>query len=658
MRAGFGLGDAAVADEVSIVWPHGFTSVLTAAAVDRMISIVESTWIQPNSPVAALNGGIVLSSRVPLALQWQWYFEGVRMSGQTNKQLALTNLTSAAEGRYSLVSTTSSGLATNMVYLRVIRQFSLITEGNPLAQTLNTGGVVPLDGDEDGLLDLYVQNSSLTNKTKWLSGFLHNEGEGRFVEVTGSGATGGSGGLGPTVADYDNDGHVDLYVPRFGAAQPDLFRGDGKGGFSVVTNQPFSTGKNEDLEAQWTDFNRDGLLDLFISGGPNNPQKLKIFRNTGDGGFQPLNAAQAGNVLGSSGGFATATVLDYDMDGAPDIVASRDWSIVAYHNDGKGILNLTTVPGLTGFGADLGYMAWADYDNDGFPDVFVGPALSNTGATLYRNVQGKKFSPVSKAWGTKTLGTWGSGIWGDYDNDGFLDLLVVMFSGASELLRNRGDGTFEATGFVLPDPAYNGGMWVDYDNNGTLDLVLGGGAAYDVQVDGLSRVYRNAGNGNHWLKCRLRGTISNRDGVGAKVWVTATIGRRTFTQMREISSSILSGCTPLLAHFGLGDSTNAIQVRIDWPSGVVQELTNVQADQSLTIVEPRPWMISARLVGGSVQLNCVGAAGSRMTLEESTDLRAWVGLKDLTMDSAGAATVLIPVDGTGSLLFFRIRQAP
>jgi hypothetical protein len=274
--------------------------------------------------------------------------------------------------------------------------------------------------------------------------------------------------------------------------------------------------------------------------------------------------------------------------------------------------------------------AWGDYDNDGWQDLFV-TTVQGQVDTLYHNIGEGSFEVVAGPPGGIGYSTAGTA-WGDYDNDGYLDLITV---GTDQyfLFRNKRDGTFERITTSPPNVAghHQSCAWADYDNDGFLDLFVANGNAGGNERDAL---YRNEGNGNAWLHVRLVGTASNRSAIGAKVRLRATIWGKTMWQMREIATGDgFSGQNDLRAHFGLGDATNVTTLRIEWPSGIVQELSNVAANQILTLTEP------AQLVPlgcREFQIRCW--KGMRFEVEKSHDLQTW--------DSLGTVTNL-----TGTLTF-------
>jgi hypothetical protein len=221
--------------------------------------------------------------------------------------------------------------------------------------------------------------------------------------------------------------------------------------------------------------------------------------------------------------------------------------------------------------------------------------------------------------------------WGDYDNDGYLDLFVATAIGTKVLYHNNTDGSFTriVSGSLVNDLGTSlGCAWADYDNDGFLDLFVANGGENNA-------LYHNNGNGNAWLEVKCVGTVSNRSAIGAKVRVKATIRGNTFWQMREISGGSGYGSqNELRAHFGLGNARSIELLRVEWPSGIVQTMTNVAVPKRLTVMEHQEpgassaphFMSVSPQTNGSVNLSVTGDAGLRYLLEASTNLVNWTSL--------------------------------
>jgi len=295
---------------------------------------------------------------------------------------------------------------------------------------------------------------------------------------------------------------------------------------------------------------------------------------------------------------------------------------------------------------------WWDYDGDGYLDVIV-QEVSGPGRVqaFYRNQGDGTFTQITTNAIALSRRNGLGGAVGDCDNDGWLDILAADCSfevGAASLpnvlFHNRGDGTFEQVDVGSPirdgDVRYDV-RFVDYDNDGFLDLLMICGSDYPR----LNHLYRNNGpaidNTNHWLKIKLNGQASNRSGIGAKIRVKATLGGKEIWQVREMTGNGYSQtCPGLIAHFGLGDSIQATTVRIEWPSGIVQELTNVAAGELTTVTEhqagppPPPAFAGASFAPTGFDLAIAEpVAGVVYVLEGSADLVTWTKLMART--SAG-----------------------
>jgi hypothetical protein len=345
---------------------------------------------------------------------------------------------------------------------------------------------------------------------------------------------------------------------------------------------------------------------------------------------------------------------DYDNDSFPDLFVTRGLGEVnhLYRNNRDGSFSL--VPSSSpGFNNSVS-AAWADYNNDGILDLFVGAGgtLIQTTSALYRGDGDGGFA-VS---GIETDAAYGTSCaWGDYDNDGFLDLFQCRQRGQNNLLyHNNGDGTFTRVteGSIVNDGGNSPGCaWADYDNDGFLDLIVSNGAFVGGSQNNF--LYRNDGNGNRWLKFRLVGGPSNRAAIGATVRVSATMGGNQRQQTREISGgSGFASQNSLVVHFGLGSATHADLVRIEWPSGTVQELRNVSANQYLTITEP-PRLNSPRIEGALFRFTLRGASGLAYVIQRSTNALHWTSVSSLTVtDVSGAAEFSEPLAaGNASRLY-------
>ena len=465
-----------------------------------------------------------------------------------------------------------------------IDPFIRVTEGPPVSDGGWSFGVSWVDYDGDDYPDLYVNNNVFGSEGE-LNYLYHNEGNGTYTKVqTGPLAVDG-GSVASTWADIDNDGDNDVYVSCFGAYNV-FYRNQGNGVFTRDSTLPRGTTEDGTMEAEWVDYNRDGQIDLFVVNHrpPSSPAPIQCALYLNDHGEF---LAQDNSAIGLAEDEGNSTAWgDYDNDGDRDLVWSRNEQLTLFFdNNGDG--SFTPNAGIAVAQPPAKYHGnWADYDNDGDLDLFTGAGYPAAPCLLQNDGQGDFAAVTGQEIATDT-GYWTGGHWGDYDNDGWLDLLIVgnyyYQPYPNRLYHNNGDGTFTrvTTGPVATDQEpSSAAAWADHDRDGDLDLFI-------ANVNNANNtLYENLGNANHWLQIRLAGRASNRSGIGAKVRLHAVLSGVPRWQMREISAKNgFMSQGEMVAHFGLGDAASVDSLRIEWPSGLVDSLRNVEVDQFLVITE-------------------------------------------------------------------------
>lgn len=468
----------------------------------------------------------------------------------------------------------------------------LTDPANPIAVDQGANGYNGcswIDFDNDGDLDLFANRDKL----------YRNEGNGQFTRVNDHGI--GAGlvrglGSGTSWADYDNDGDLDCF---FSDARSVLYRNEGNGRFTAVTAGEIGKAfENRGWSCAWSDYDNDGWVDLVITHPANfvgAPLTNHLFRNQGAGIFSRITGSE---VTTGQAPYTVAIWSDYDDDGDSDLFIGSgpaNGSIAPdflYQNrlseTGTADLIRLNTGALAADARDGQNFNWIDYDNDRDLDAFVTNYRGNTNGfvnQLYRNDGGTFTKITSGAIVTDSDISLGN-IWADFDNDGDLDCFVTNESGfPNRYYRNEGDGTFtRVTGLAILDKPANsnaaGASAGDYDDDGDLDLFIAGTGTAQA-------LYRNdLANGNNWLQVVCAGTQSNRAAIGAKVQIKATVHGRSIWQRREISAqNAFNGHNSLRVHFGLAETTRVDSLIIIWPSGNVEFLTEVAANQILPVTE-------------------------------------------------------------------------
>jgi hypothetical protein len=488
-------------------------------------------------------------------------------------------------------------------------------------------GVCFFDFNGDGWMDLYFVTGTWTpnvssNDGRDLRGKLsnrlyRNNGDGTFTDVTQQSGTGGNGvfSSGCSAADYDNDGHVDLYLLNYG--RNILYHNNGDGTFTDVSKRSGLDDPRWSLSAVWFDSNNDGLLDVFVANylvydggkfrdfypaqgypGPlsYDPELCALYRNNGDGTFTDITR-EAG--VYKKGRAMSVTASDFRNSGLLDIFVTNDATENAYfENTGKGTFaekaaELGIAYGENGQGVSSMGPVVGDVNRDGLLDVFI-PNLNYCILFVQRIIKGGRhdFADRTAATGLSVAmgqyAGWGAVMF-DYDNDGWLDLFTAHGNAHHEyvqentLMRNRGDGTFEDVSVRSGEHFQHkyvgrGAAWADIDNDGDIDLVL-------ANLNDNAILLRNdrGRNGNNWLtvdaKLKFPGGV--RDAIGARITVTAG-GLKQVEDLVPVRGYMSQGDPRV--HFGLGKAAAADTVEIRWPDGAVEKFENVKANQFLKLV--------------------------------------------------------------------------
>jgi hypothetical protein len=402
--------------------------------------------------------------------------------------------------------------------------------------------------------------------------------------------------------DYNNDGLLDLHITKgakggqtLGMKKDELYENLGSSQFFNIARKAgvtdtFGRGRG----VAWGDFNNDGYLDLLDA---NVRTDMVLYKNNGDATF--VDVAAAAGLGGLQ--YIEATFADYNNDGYPDIfctiaeIKSTLNDILLENNRDGTFTNVTSRAGILPL-LNGRSICWGDYDNDGDLDLFISRGTDNDALkqTLYRNNGDGTFTDVTDEAGLGAISNNRAAAWGDFNNDGYLDLYVVNSGsdpdgkGPNYLYENNGDGTFTdvAASAGVQDLVVSrgrGAAWADYDHDGFLDLFVTNGEDGTDFISGPQFLFHNQGNGNHWLTVKLVGTTSNRQALGAKV----TIHTGQTIQYRELNGAeghfLSQGAAPL--HFGLGATTMVDRLVVTWPGRSKQTLKNISADQEITVTQ-------------------------------------------------------------------------
>ncbi len=459
--------------------------------------------------------------------------------------------------------------------------FTKITTGPIVTDGGASWGCSWGDYDGDGKQDLIVINRGSVDGHLFM---YHNDGGGVFTRVlTGPIATDSALYTTATWGDYDNDGKLDLFLSTFNNENNLLYHNEGSGVFTKVITGVIVSDGGASNNSSWVDFNNDGKLDMCVT---NYGQKRFLYQGDGIGGFVKITT---GAFVNDVSGSISSAWGDYNNDGLMDVYIANNGAALNnnffYKNDGAGNFTKMTALNIVSDTTKSFSVSWGDFNNDGFEDLFVaGDGVRND--ALYRNNKDGSFTnEISSVVALDQYSVMGN--WADYDNDGFLDLFVSRWQNQNNLLyHNNGNGTF--TKITLGDIANDHGnsfgcAWADYDNDGDMDLVVGN---INNENNFLYRNNATAENTNKWITIKCVGTTSNKSAIGAKVLVKANINGTSQWQLREITAGTgYASQNDMRAHFGLGTAAVIDSIKIMWPSGSVNSFTNIGVNRFATITE-------------------------------------------------------------------------
>ena len=465
------------------------------------------------------------------------------------------------------------------------QQFTKVMNGSIVNTTSGSRSCNFIDVNNDGYQDVLITNG----KTGGENNLMYiNNGNETFNLMNGDPiVSDGTPSDGASCADYDNDGNTDVFIVNWYNIDNLLYQNGGANSFTKIDTGIIVNDNGSSETAAWGDADQDGLVDLYVTNSAGSNRNF-LYRNLGSGHFQKIS-----NIAPVTDNSLSRCVnwIDYDNDGDADIFVTNENGQAnnLYQNDGnftftKLIGNTLTTDNLNSMSA-----SWEDYDNDGDFDVFIANYQQNN--QLFQNDGSGSFSSVSGPWDTE-IGCSFSSSFTDYDNDGDLDLFVTNGFCSNDLKNyfytNNGNGTFTKNStepLAIDSGGSYGCAWGDYNNDGFMDLVV---ANWQNETQ-TNYLYKNEGNSNNWVELRLEGTVSNRSAIGTIVKCKSTINGLPVWQTRLLSSqSGYCSQNSMVVHFGLAEDTLIDSLQIIWPSGIIENFDSVISNTIHFYKEPEP----------------------------------------------------------------------
>lgn len=462
------------------------------------------------------------------------------------------------------------------------QQFVKITEGEHVNDGGDSRAVNWIDYNNDGLLDLFITNGPSGGQNNFL---YKNNGDGSFTKITGIAITSDNRSSdGSSWGDFDNDGYTDLFVANWYNQNNLLYKNNGDETFTLLTSSIPAADNGYSETGTWGDYNNDGFLDLYVCNSEGSRQNF-LYKNNGDGSFTKIST---GTPVTDAFYSRNADWIDVNNDGLVDLFVANEnnQNQNLYRNDGEDLFSQFQIPSLLNFGGNSASSNWEDINNDGYFDLFAANYNNQANFLFYNNGDGT-FNNVTDDPVVTDLGSSFGSCFGDVDNDGDLDLFVTNAFFTSRKINffylNNGDGTFtkDTTTFAADSGWSYGCAFGDYDQDGYLDLFV----AKCFGANENNALYKNNGGSNNWLLLNLEGTSSNKSAIGTVINVKADMSGNPVWQTRKVAGQNGYCGQNLQQHFGLGNADLIDSMVIKWPSGIEQIYIDLDVNSIMSIVE-------------------------------------------------------------------------
>lgn len=537
-------------------------------------------------------------------------------------------------------SSSSVGIANKAANTSNFR-FTQITTGSLVTDSINSWNSCWTDIDGDNYQDIVICSYD-KNKT---NNVYRNNGDGTFTRTYKGDLTAPKtvSAVSGVFADLDSDGVNECITSSNVDKTTFVYKRNSSGNYNKVAAGDLTTDVGYGQTVNVVDYDNDGLLDVFIAEYfPSN--MCRLYRNIGGCQFQRINNSEVSTIANYTMG---STWADYDNDGRPDLFIPVGGTVanplpknnMLFHNEGNGRFTRITTGAIVTDAGNSTASTWGDYDNDGHLDLFVANASKEKNC-LYKNNGNGTFTKIDTGAIVNENGNWHGCSWVDVDNDGWLDMYVLTNDSLhpKRLYHNERNGYFKNMANEIVCAVNNKTMsaiWADYDRDGYQDVYVSS-AAYKPNC-----LYKNNGGTNKWMSIRLVGTNSNKNGIGARVKLKCNPGGVPVWQTREVTgTSGIGSQNAFEAAFGMGTASVADSIVILWPSGTVQTITGQGANQFLQLTEPATSVVSGK-VYVDANNNCTWDAAE--TGIANMRLRVTPGNILVNTDNSGNYSVRLPI---------------